>query len=127
MSYSIFILFIMIFLHIVDDYYLQGILANLKQKIWWEKNYPDKKYSTDYLVALFMHSFSWSFCVCFIPFLVSISKQSDYKVIIFFVLNLIIHMFVDDLKANKLKINLLQDQSIHLLQILVTWLVCILM
>ena len=27
----------MIQLHIVDDYMLQGILASLKQKQWWEK------------------------------------------------------------------------------------------
>ena len=37
-----------------------------------------------------------------------------------FVINGLIHMFVDNLKANKFKINLIQDQSIHLVQILVT-------
>ena len=28
----------MIFLHIVDDYYLQGVLAKMKQRKWWEDN-----------------------------------------------------------------------------------------
>ena len=28
----------MFFLHIVDDYYLQGCLAQMKQQSWWEKS-----------------------------------------------------------------------------------------
>lgn len=61
---KIFILLFMIMMHIVDDYYLQGILASMKQKSWWKKqpNYKDK-YSNDYLIALMMHAFSWSFCI----------------------------------------------------------------
>ena len=53
---KIFILLFMIMMHIVDDYYLQGILASMKQKSWWKKqaNYKDK-YSNDYLIALMMH------------------------------------------------------------------------
>ena len=39
----------MIFCHIVDDYYLQGKLASMKQKSWWEKNAPDRLYKYDYL------------------------------------------------------------------------------
>ena len=34
-----------------------------------------------------------------------------------FVVTLLIHAFVDDMKANKHKINLIQDQSIHVIQI----------
>lgn len=55
---DLFILIFMIFCHIIDDYFLQGILASMKQKVWWKENYPDKIYSKDYLMALFMHSFS---------------------------------------------------------------------
>lgn len=57
MKYFI-ILITMIFCHIVDDYYLQGWLASAKQRSWWEKNAPDNLYKHDYLMALFMHSFS---------------------------------------------------------------------
>ena len=60
---KIFLLFAMIFCHIVDDYYLQGILANLKQKAWWQKNAPAAMYENDYKVALFMHAFSWAFMI----------------------------------------------------------------
>ena len=58
---SIFILLLMIFLHIVDDYYLQGWLASAKQKKYWQDNAPEKLYKYDYDWALIMHSFSWTY------------------------------------------------------------------
>lgn len=56
----LFVLLAMIFCHIIDDYVLQtlGPLATMKQKKWWEENYPQKMYKYDYLVALLMHSMS---------------------------------------------------------------------
>lgn len=120
---KILVLLCMIFCHIIDDYYLQGILAQLKQKKWWIENASDKKYKCDYLMALFMHSFSWSFMIHCISFIISISYSLNFNLLLLlFIFNIIIHLFVDDLKANKFKINLVQDQSIHLLQIFISWL-----
>ena len=51
--YKILLLLTMIFLHIVDDYYLQGWLASAKQKSYWEQNAPDELYKHDYIMALF--------------------------------------------------------------------------
>lgn len=110
----------MIFCHIVDDYYLQGWLASAKQKSWWEKNAPDKLYKYDYLVALFMHSFSWTFMIMLVPTIYVLLFGGIWSPIVF-IANLIIHMIVDDMKANKKKINLIQDQSIHMIQIFATW------
>ena len=118
---KIFILLSMIFCHIVDDYYLQGWLASAKQKVWWEKNAPQKLYQKDYLMALLMHSFSWTFMVMLIPSLHSILFGGIWYPALY-IGNIIIHFIVDDLKANKKKINLIQDQSIHLLQVVITWL-----
>lgn len=117
---KILLLIAMIFCHIVDDYYLQGWLASAKQKSWWEKNAPDKMYEHDYLAALFMHSFSWSFMIMLIPTLYVLLVGGIWIPIVF-VANLVIHMVVDDLKANQKKINLIQDQSIHMVQIFATW------
>ena len=39
----------------------------------------------------------------------------------FYIVNIMIHSVVDDLKANRKKINLIEDQFIHLVQITVTW------
>lgn len=119
----ILILIAMIFCHIVDDYYLQGWLASAKQKSWWEKNAPEKLYRNDYIMALFMHSFSWSFMIM-IPIIAYLMNGGiglqEWLVIPYFV-NMAIHCIVDDLKANKKRTNLIQDQCIHLVQILATW------
>ena len=120
MNYKILILIGMIFLHIVDDYYLQGILASMKQKEWWIKNAPDAKYKYDYIVALFMHSFSWTVSVTLIPVIYSLIFGGNFYPILF-IGNILIHMYIDDLKANKKQINLIQDQLIHLVQIVLIW------
>lgn len=113
------------FCHIVDDYYLQGKLALFKQKSWWEEKAPDEMYKHDYIVGLMMHSFSWAFTIM-LP--VAVSKRLDIGAgfAAMFVANTAIHAIVDDLKANKRKINLVMDQSIHIGQIIVTFLICIL-
>lgn len=113
---KILILLSMVFCHIVDDYYLQGWLASAKQKEWWNKNAPDELYKYDYIVALFMHSFSWTFMVMLIPTLIT---GMFYP--FFFVVNVLTHMYVDNLKANKKMINLIEDQSMHMIQIFCTW------
>ena len=122
---KILLLLVMIFLHIVDDYYLQGWLASAKQKSYWEQNAPDKLYRYDYIMALFMHSFSWSFMVTIIPFIIVINiyPTNDLSSIVigFFVVNLFIHMIADHYKANLKWINLIQDQLFHLAQIFAVW------
>lgn len=118
---NLLILLSMIFLHIVDDYYLQGVLASMKQKDWWKKNAPDEMYKYDYLVALFMHSFSWAF-VMMLP-LIFVGEF----IIWVFIGNVVIHFITDHLKANLKEINLIWDQMIHIEQIVVSWLICVIL
>ena len=110
----------MVFMHILDDYCLQGILASMKQKEWWRNNeqYKDM-YRYDYIVALIMHSFSWSFMVM-LPIAITMQCNLTGLFFICFFANVLIHTVVDDLKANKGKINLWIDQSIHIAQVLIT-------
>lgn len=115
-----FILLAMLFCHIVDDYYLQGILASMKQKKWWKENAPDKLYEYDYLAALIMHGFSWAFMIM-LPIAIACGLEISFWFAIIFFLNAIIHCYIDDLKANKKKINLCQDQAVHLFQITITF------
>lgn len=114
-----FIILLMIFCHIVDDYYLQGWLCSAKQKKYWEENAPDKMYKFDYIWALIMHSFSWSFMIM-LPIAYSLSFAVSVSFLIVFLLNVMVHGVTDDLKANKKKINLWQDQIVHLAQIVIT-------
>lgn len=120
MGTKIFILLCMIFCHIIDDYYLQGWLASAKQKEWWEKNYPDKLYKNDYIMALFMHSFSWSFMMM-LPYHLYIILFGGKFYPIIFIANVIMYMYVDNWKANKKEINLIQAQFLHMVQIFGTW------
>lgn len=117
-----FTLFLMFFAHIVDDYYLQGILATLKQKVWWQRSAPQKMYRHDYLAALIAHAFSWSFMIM-LPIALAYGFHGlprAYGSWLF--LNMVIHAVVDHQKANRGKINLITDQALHLIQILVTFL-----
>ena len=118
------LIFTMIFCHIVDDYYLQGWLASAKQRMWWKNNAPDKMYEDDYIMALFMHSFSWTFMIMLIPTLLCSNNISATHFVLFGI-NILIHAAVDNAKANLKMLNLIQDQLIHLCQIYVTWLILV--
>lgn len=114
-----FIILLMIFCHIVDDYYLQGWLASAKQKKYWEENAPAKLYRFDYIWALIMHSFSWAFMIM-LPIALTMSFQINVLFIVVFVANMIVHAITDNEKANGFTINLWIDQIVHLSQIAMT-------
>lgn len=124
--YKFIILAMMVFCHIVDDFYLQGVLAQLKCKEFWEGTHP--RYNEDYKMALFAHGFSWSF-VMSLPLLVCalITKSGEALTVILcgYVINTCWHVIIDDLKANQKKINLITDQSLHLIQVILFWVLAV--
>jgi hypothetical protein len=119
------IVFGMLMGHILSDFWLQPIcLSQMKCKSWWikecEKNNVNfKKYQSDYIVALIMHSISWAIMILF-PF-VFFMDVDELLLLKLFLINTGVHAFVDDLKANRYKINLWTDQFIHLWQMLITF------
>jgi hypothetical protein len=116
------LLLLMVLMHIVDDYYLQGKLALMKQKSWWKKQEGYKSlYKDDYKMALLMHSMSWSIMIL-LP-AIFILNTNQYALLAIFIINTFIHYHIDDLKANKLKINLMFDQTIHIMQVITTWVI----
>ena len=110
---------LMIFLHIIADYNLQGWLASAKQKSYWKEYTSNELYKYDYIMALFMHSFQWTFMIM-LPIVFILNFTIDVCFIIWFICNICIHMYIDHLKANDKIINLIQDQFIHILQIIAT-------
>lgn len=118
------LLIAMVFCHIIDDYYLQGILATMKQRGWWKNNCPDKKYRHDYIAALVAHSVSWAISIT-LPLTVYAFINHTEQVLPFIVgsivANAIIHGIIDNMKANQKSINLCQDQIAHVCQIVITW------
>lgn len=120
---KLFIILSMLFCHIVDDYYLQGVLASMKQKSWWEKNHPSPLYKYDYIIALIEHAFSWTFMIfvpIFIAYFIGIDIFILDNILAAFIMNWMVHAITDDLKANELVINLFEDQLIHIGQIFIT-------
>lgn len=116
------LLICMIFFHTIGDYYLQkGWMSVAKEKEWWEKNAPNPLYRYDYLAVLIIHSISWTFMIM-LPIMIICYSKGIYNVyLIIFLFNVLIHAITDNVKANLKKINLIQDQLIHLLQIILTW------
>jgi hypothetical protein len=127
---KVIVLLAMIYFHIRDDYYDQpAILSKLKCKCWWEQNYPQPVYKNDYRMALFTHAFSWTFSI-HIPLIVIMvynyfvngyTGMTAGMFSFLFILNVAIHYFTDDMKANKGWINLVTDQLMHYAQIILTW------
>ena len=118
------ILFLMLFLHIIDDFVLQPqCLSNLKQRMWWisecnKQNLNIKNYDNDYITAMFIHALSWSIIIHIPLFFI---VESDMCLVFSVGLNMLIHAFVDDMKANANILNLTQDQIVHFLQIIITF------
>jgi len=125
---KILLLIAMLYAHIVDDYYHQGILASMKQKQWWEENAPDELYKRDYIVALIEHAFSWSVAI-HIPAIVYMYLTGctvhPFLFVVLFVGEWLIHAIVDDAKANDHTISLVTDQIIHIFQVIGAWVVFI--
>ena len=118
----------MVLCHIIDDFVLQNKFAFLKQRTWWIKacnddGLPYEKYKNDYIMALFEHSLEWSIAIMLpIMFLCNVS---GWLILGSVIINTIIHFIVDDAKANQLRLNLIQDQLIHFIQIIITWIILI--
>lgn len=120
-----FVLLAMIFCHIVDDYGLQQqCLSKLKQKTFWQENAPDKLYKHDYIVALLVHGFSWSFMVM-LPVALYHGFQTGFAFELILIVNAVAHAVIDHLKANKHLINLATDQMAHLVQITAAFGICV--
>lgn len=122
MEVKIFILIVMLFCHTIADYNLQGWLASAKQKSYWEENAPDKMYRYDYIMALIMHSISWSSMIMLPLMTYQLYIGNSLGVtFLLFIVNIFLHAQTDDMKVNVKQINLIQDQVIHLVQIVVSW------
>lgn len=112
----------MLLCHVVDDFVLQPIcLSKLKCQGEWKTWTEDRMYKYDYLMALFIHAMSWSIMI-HLPLMLMVVIPSG-KLFLSVSINLVIHFIIDDLKANRHRLNLIEDQLIHLVQIFGTFLI----
>lgn len=133
---------LMLLAHIVEDFHLQGKLADMKQRSWWYDQIehtvrdgqfdPDcleadmladelhKKYRYDYIPALILHGFEWAICVSIpVLFYTGFELSSDY--IFMLVLMALVHSAVDHVKCNWHLFTLVEDQLIHMAQLVILW------
>lgn len=112
------VLGLMLLLHFLADYTLQGWLANGKQKKWWQdatKGMPNKDmYRNDWIAGMTCHSLYWSLLIC-----LPLAMRPSYLPMA--LVQATIHFWIDDRKANQFKINLIEDQLSHLIQIVAVW------
>lgn len=102
-------------LHFFADFTLQGCLANLKCREWWENNYPQKLYAKDYICALCVHSLYWT-VITAAP-IIWLWRAPVGILVLLLVVHVVIHACTDHEKANRRSINLTADQTIHLVQV----------
>ena len=128
LTYKVFIFIAMILLHILEDFHLQGILANMKQKSWWQSEcvklgitYESSKYRRDHVVSLIVHALENSIFIT-LPLIIDSLIATfttnlnnclfiGWAFIIF--ANTVVHAFIDNFKCNSKGINLIIDQLLH--------------
>lgn len=121
---------LLIALHLLADFNLQvqGGMDKFKCRDWWIEQTSKpvwgssaeqfRKYRFDYHAGMFCHALMWSI-VTFAPLLWM--APGWWSVLLILVPNIAVHHVVDHLKANRYRLNLVQDQLIHLAQIVVTF------
>ena len=112
MYYSM-ILIMMMFCHVVEDFYLEGCLA-------WMNTELRALQQKDYKIVLMMQSLSWTCCI-FIPIIYHIGHcgwmYEEVPFLVTFVLDWIIQAIVTSLKYHKGVISLAQKQIVNILQV----------
>jgi hypothetical protein len=124
----------MLFCHILADFNMQGMLKYFKQESYWKKLFINKRYpnldkENDYVVALLIHSIMWTFMMNLPIILMYYAGKLEINTVFFvfeLIVNFIIHTIVNDKKANNFELTFTEDQTIHFLQIFITWVIIIL-
>ena len=125
-AYRLLILFSMCFCHVIADFNQQGILSKMKQREWWRKQTTNLRYDNDYKMALLEHAFAWSFIVELPILVISVLQHNialAWLVLLMYIPNTYTHYTADNWKANLKSLNLIEDQIIHFVQILITWVI----
>lgn len=133
LTYKAFIFIAMVLLHILEDFHLQGILANMKQKSWWQSEcvklgitYESSIYRRDHVVSLIIHALENSIFIT-LPLIIdgliatfTTNPNNGLFIGWAFIIfaNTVAHAVIDDFKCNSKGINLIVDQILHFIFII---------
>lgn len=99
----------------------------MKQKSWWEQQdgYNDT-YEYDYIAALWTHAIWWGIelhipVIAYIWYKGQLTPTRIVLLVFVMVVQIATHKIIDDAKANLKLINLVTDQSLHVFQIVVSF------
>lgn len=119
-----FVLTLMVFCHIMNDYCLQTLLISLKQRLQWTKGEFSGSYKNGYASTLLTRGFSWAFIIMF-PVVVFYRFNMPLTFYILLITNCLIYAYIDDLEAGKHKISTTTNQSLHITQLVITFIALI--
>lgn len=105
---------LMVLCHIIADFHLQGIMGDMKQKSFW-KPYGEQ-YQNDWKPVMLLHGIEWAIIVS-VPCLLTSWFDVSWWFIAAVIVTGLTHAYIDNLKANNFQINLIEDQALHMLQI----------
>ena len=114
------IFILMVLLHLLDDFWIQPtLLSKLKQKTFWD-GYRESVYRNDWVAGLICHAVEWSSMIM-LPWL--FTECNEWLLVGMWCCNAVVHGVVDHLKCNRGLISLNVDQTIHLAQIVLTFII----
>lgn len=110
----------MFLMHVIGDSIFQSITLSMKKRKYYWKDYNDYR-NYLYIFYLLLHSFIWSTTIHFSLILIMGIKIITRMFIISYIINILLHSVIDDMKANRKMIGMIIDQFLHSLQILLTF------
>lgn len=108
------LLTLMLLMHIIEDFHVQGRMADMKQRSFWEPY--GEMYGNDHKVVLLLHGFEWAVFVSIPLFLFADVHWSYFAVMVSMA---VCHAMIDDAKCNGRTLNLVEDQTAHVMQVIV--------
>ncbi len=103
LDHYLILLSIMLFMHIIAEYFPLNTLKKLCDKIWWTANYPNKLSQNEWYIAIFIYSYFWAFMIQ-IPVLYQLWGIITVKFVLILICNTIIRAVVKNFEINTEKI-----------------------
>lgn len=119
------IFFVMLLLHVVAEFVLQPVaLLRIKQKTYWEQPEHPNGGKDASAMAIAINAILWSVMIM-LP-LMYYSTEGDLILLLVFLVNMLVHAYIDEYTTNRHKLTFVTAQSLYLLQLIITFLVTLL-
>ncbi len=116
------IFFVMLLLHVVTEFVLQPVaLLRLKQKTYWEQPEHPNGGKDASAMAIAINTILWSVMIM-LP-LMYYSTEGDLILLLVFLVNMLVHAYIDEYTTNRHKLTFVTAQSLYLLQLTITFLI----